>query len=95
MGEIKVTFGALQQGVADIQSTSGNLQGQLSDLQAYLKPIVSTWTGEAAELYQAKQQEWNTAQDNLNQILQKIGQALQAASDDFNAAERSNASLWG
>lgn len=95
MGQIKVTFGALQQGVADINSTSGNLQGQLSDLENYLKPIVSTWTGEAAELYQAKQAEWNTAQENLNTILRQIGNALSQASDDFAATERANANMWG
>lgn len=94
-GEILVTFAALKQGVADCQSTAANLDGQLSDLEGYLKPLVATWHGEARDLYHAKQQQWNQAQQELNQILQQISRALDSAADDFNAAERSNASLWG
>lgn len=94
-GEILVTFAALKQGVADCQRTASELDGRLSDLEGYLAPMVSTWHGEARDLYHAKQQQWNQAQQELNGILQQVARALDAAADDFNAAEKSNAGLWG
>lgn len=93
-GEILVTFAALKQGVQDCQRTAANLDGQLSDLEAYLKPLVATWSGDASELYNAKQQQWNQAQTEINQILQQISRALDAAADDFHAAENSNKGMW-
>lgn len=95
MSEILVTFAALKQGVADCTSTASNLDSQLNDLEGYLKPLVATWTGEAAELYNAKQQQWNQAQAELNQLMQQIARALDAAADDFQAAENSNKAMWG
>ena len=94
MSEILVTFSAIQQGQADVASTAGNLNGQLGDLKAYLAPMVSTWSGAAAENYNAKQRQWDEAAQALNEILAQIGRALGSAGDDFQAAENSNASMW-
>ena len=94
MSEILVTFSAIQQAQADCASTAANLNGQLSDLKAYLAPMVSTWTGAAAENYNAKQRQWDQAAADLNEILGQISRALGAAGDDFQAAENSNASIW-
>ncbi|NHC44035.1 WXG100 family type VII secretion target [Motilibacter aurantiacus] len=94
MSEILVTFSAISQGQADVASTASNLNGQLADLKSYLAPMVSTWTGAAAENYNAKQRQWDEAAAELNSILEQIGRALGAAGDDFQAAENSNASIW-
>jgi WXG100 family type VII secretion target len=94
MSEILVTFSAIQQGQADVASTASNLNGQLGDLKAYLAPMVATWSGAAAENYNAKQRQWDEAAQALNEILAQIGRALGSAGDDFQAAENSNASMW-
>lgn len=95
MGEIKVTFGAIHTAVSDIQQARGNMDGLLGDLEAYLRPLVADWEGEAASLYQAKKAQWTDAQQNLNQILAQIGTALGQAGEDFQATERANARMWG
>ena len=94
MSEILVTFSAIQQAQTDCAGTAAKLNGQLSDLRAYLAPMVSTWTGAAAENYDAKQRQWDRAAADLNEILGLISRALGAAVDDFRAAESSNASIW-
>ena len=94
MSEILVTFGALEAAQSDVAATTSNLNQQLADLKSYLAPMVSTWTGQAAELYQAKQQQWDRAAADLNQVLAQIGQALGAASEDFRTAEQSNTNVW-
>jgi ESAT-6 family protein len=94
MSEILVTFSALQQGQADVASTSSNLNTELADLKAYLAPMVATWSGAAAQNYNAKQQQWDQAAAELNEILATIGRALGTAGEDFQSAENSNASIW-
>jgi len=94
MSEILVTFSAIQQGRADVVASANNLNGQLGDLKAFLAPMVATWSGAAAENYNAKQRQWDEAAEALNEILAQIGRALGNAGDDFQATERSNASMW-
>jgi len=94
MSEILVTFSSIQQAQADCANTASNLNGQLSDLKSYLAPMVSTWSGAAAENYNAKQRQWDQAAQDLNEILQQISKALGSAGDDFQAAESSNANIW-
>ncbi|MQA83274.1 MAG: WXG100 family type VII secretion target [Streptosporangiales bacterium] len=95
MGQIQVTFGMLQQAVADTGATASNLEGKLGDLKGYLQPIVGEWDGEAKELWHAKQQQWDQAQQEINQMLQQISRALQQAAEDFQGAENANKAVWG
>ncbi|RZS90372.1 WXG100 family type VII secretion target [Motilibacter rhizosphaerae] len=94
MSEILVTFSAISQAQGDIATTSQNINSELADLKAYLAPLVATWSGQAAENYQAKQKQWDEAAAEINQILDAIGRAVGNAHDDFQAAESSNASIW-
>ena len=94
MSEILVTFSAIQAAQSDVSTTSTNINSELSDLKAFLAPMVATWSGTAAENYQAKQRQWDEAATELNNILAQIGRALGSAGDDFATAESSNANIW-
>lgn len=47
MSAIKYEFGAISAAAADINSTSGRINGLLGDLKATINPMVSTWEGES------------------------------------------------
>lgn len=94
MSEILVTFSSLHQAQTDVVSTAASLNHQLADLKSFLAPMVSTWSGAAAQNYQAKQRVWDSAAQDLNDVLARIGQALGAATEDFQRAEASNANVW-
>jgi WXG100 family type VII secretion target len=94
MSEILVTFSAIAGAQGDVNTAAARLNGQLGDLKAYLAPMVATWTGAAAENYNAKQRQWDEAAQALNEILAQIGRALGNAGDDFQSAEASNARMW-
>jgi len=53
---VLVTFAALAEAAQQIQSTYNNLNTKLTDLESQLKPVVSTWTGNASQNYQVQQQ---------------------------------------
>jgi 6 kDa early secretory antigenic target len=91
---VLVTFAALAEAAQSIQSTYNNLNNQLTDLENTLKPIVSTWTGNASENYQVQQQKWNQAQTDLNTVLQAIGKAVEAAHDAYTQTETANSNAW-
>ena len=93
-GTVLVTFAALANAAQSIQQTYGNLNQKLDDLHNQLAPIVSDWTGQAAENYQVQQQKWNQAQTDMNNVLQAISKAVEAAHDAYTQTESSNAGAW-
>ena len=93
-GEILVTFESIAQAQGDVAATSSSINGQLADLKSYLAPMVSSWTGAAAQDYQAKQAQWDSAARDLNTVLAQIGAALGTAHDNYNQAETANRNTW-
>ncbi len=89
--EIKVTFSALSTAQTDVAATAGRIRTQLEDLKKFLAPMVSTWSGQAAEDYQATQRKWDTSANDLAQVLAQIGTALGAAHDNYRQTEQANA----
>lgn len=94
-GQILVTFETIAQAAQSVNQTQNNLNQKLQDLQSMLRPIVSDWTGTAAEAYQAKQRQWDQAQTDLNTVLQNVSKVLETANDAYRQTESSNTSAWG
>ncbi|RZT88343.1 WXG100 family type VII secretion target [Pseudonocardia sediminis] len=92
--EIKVTFSALSTAQTDVAATAGRIRAQLEDLKKFLAPMVSTWSGQAAEDYQVTQRKWDTSANDLAQVLAQIGTALGAAHDNYRQTEQANAARW-
>ena len=94
-GSILVTFAAIAEASQNVNNTSNMLNQKLDDLQRQLQPLVANWEGQAAENYQAKQRQWNSAQQQLTQVLAAIGKVLEQAHDSYSSVEKSNAASWG
>lgn len=93
-GHIMVTFETIAQASQSVNQTQNNLNQKLQDLQSMLRPIVSDWTGASAEAYQAKQRQWDMAQQDLNQVLAQVSKVLETAHDAYRQTESSNTSAW-
>ena len=94
MGEIKVTFGALEAARSDVAGTATRISGRLDELRRVVRPLAATWEGQAAQEYQARQRQWDTATADLSRVLADIGRALGEAHDGYRATETANAGLW-
>jgi early secretory antigenic target protein ESAT-6 len=94
MSEIRVTFGALEAARGDVAGTAARMSSQLDDLKRFLAPLVSSWEGQAAQEYQARQRQWDTAAAELTAVLAQVGVALGAANDSYRQVEASNAARW-
>jgi ESAT-6 family protein len=93
-GHILVTFGAINEAAMDTDAVASRIAQQLSDLHAYLAPMVASWSGQASTEYQALQAKWNASADDLNQVLRQMAQALRTAGDNYSNTERKNSSIW-
>ncbi len=94
MSEIKVTFGELSAAQQSVATTSQRISGQLDELKRYLAPLAATWEGQAAQDYQLKQRQWDTAAADLTAVLAQIGVALGSANDNYRLVEQANARRW-
>jgi len=94
-GHIQVTFGAVNEAAIDTDSIASQIAQQLSDLKAYLAPLVASWSGEASSDFQALQTKWDASANDLNQVLRQISQSLRTAGDNYLHTERSNKQIWG
>lgn len=93
-GHILVTFGAVNEAAMDTDSIATQIAQQLSDLRAYLAPLVASWSGEAAAEYQALQSKWDASATDLNQVLRQMSQSLRTAGDNYLNTEKTNSSIW-
>ncbi|MBV9843519.1 MAG: WXG100 family type VII secretion target [Kutzneria sp.] len=94
-GRVQVTFAEVAQAASDINNIHQNIESHLDQLKSKLQPIVSEWTGAAAESYQEAQHRWDSSAADLFATLAAIGGAVRQAGEGYEAAEGSAKKLWG
>ncbi|GGC64947.1 WXG100 family type VII secretion target [Hoyosella rhizosphaerae] len=91
---IKYNFGQIEALRADLASSTAAMNSNLADLKSFLAPLVSDWTGGAAEAYQVQQRRWDEAAQGLNQVLESIGRAVGTGNEQMADAERAAMNQW-
>lgn len=94
MTEIKVSFGELGNAQQCVASTSQRMTAQLAELKGFLAPMVAGWSGQAAEDYQLRQRQWDSAAADLTAVLAQIGVAVGHANEGYQQVESANARRW-
>jgi 6 kDa early secretory antigenic target len=87
-GLLLVNFGSLSQASADIDKALGELQSQLGQLKQDAAPLVETWDGLAQAAYRERQNKWETAANDLSEILRQIKIAVEESASDYQDTER-------
>lgn len=91
---ILVRFGALDGAAADCRNTARHIASQLTELRAAVVRVTHHWEGLAEDGYRTRQAEWDRSAADLNQVLERIGAALDAAGQQYAGTEARNASMW-
>lgn len=91
---ILVRFSTLQSASDEVQSAVQFVDEQLSQLDKYIADLKVKWKGDGASAYASKQDEWNRAARNLNQVLAKVTPALKKAHETYTQVEQQNKSVW-
>ncbi|MCV7431725.1 WXG100 family type VII secretion target [Mycolicibacterium bacteremicum] len=79
----------------EIHTISARFNAALEDLRGQIAPLQQTWTAQAAEAYRAEQLRWNQSAAALNDILQRLGNAVRDGADEVSATDRRAAGAWG
>jgi ESAT-6 family protein len=88
-------FAGLSQGAAAFAQTASALQTELEDLESKLRAKLAAWEGDAQSAYHTYQQQWSRSAQDMQQVVTQLGTAISDSNDNYQAAERSNSTMWG
>jgi early secretory antigenic target protein ESAT-6 len=77
-----------------LAQTANSLEEKLERLRAELGALDLEWHGADREAYERLQAQWDSAAQNLVQILRALGSVLATAAETYQAAEQGNAGTF-
>lgn len=77
-----------------VRGTSDRMQAESTAMMAQLTQLQSSWTGTAANAFQACVEEWRGAQAHLEQALASISLAMANAATQYADADQYSAGLF-
>ncbi len=96
MGDFtKANFGTLSQGASEFASTYSQLVSTVDAMDSKLRTSLNTWTGSAQAAYYECKALWDAAMADMAVVVQQLGQVIDVANHNFQAAENANTGLWG
>lgn len=91
----RANFSGLQTAQADFGLSYRALVDTLDDLERDLESKLAQWEGSARSAYYEAKKQWDSAAAHMGQVLQQLGVVIGDAHENYSAAERRNAGLWG
>lgn len=94
MTQYQVDSDAVLTATGAVRATIGRLEGEVGALNGQLANLQSSWTGQAASAFQSVFAEWRATEQRVQENLAALGQALNAAAQQYSDIEASNARLF-
>jgi len=88
--EIRYNFPVLLSAADSCASNVKRLSGDLDGLKQRLQPLLSTWDGDAKQAYYTRQSQWESAANDLRDLLGQIERALRASAEKMQSREAAN-----
>ncbi|BBE21694.1 hypothetical protein MN0502_05770 [Arthrobacter sp. MN05-02] len=79
---------------SQVQGTISRLQAEVNSMQAGLRDLEGIWTGQAASNFQQLVLQWRATQQQVEESLAGINEALSLATRQYADAEQSNARMF-
>ncbi len=95
MTEIRYNFAGLNAAAESCNGAVRNMTGELDGLKSGIAPLLATWDGEAREAYFQRQTEWESAANDLRDLLGRIERALRESAAKMQAREAANRGKFG
>ena len=76
------------------QATMERIRSDVGGLMAQLTGLQSTWTGQASAAFQAAVGQWRATQQQVEQSLESLNQALGLSATQYLEVEHANARLF-
>jgi len=88
VARIKVTPEQVHEVANQFKQASQQSQDMVSRLQATMSSLQPEWEGMTQQRFYAEYEQWKTSMGQFVQLLQSIGQQLDAIADRFAAADQ-------
>ncbi|GIJ79980.1 WXG100 family type VII secretion target [Micromonospora phaseoli] len=93
--EIRYNFAGLNAAADSCGGAVKNLTGELDGLKSGIAPLLATWDGDAREAYFRRQADWESAANDLRDLLGRIERALRESAAKMQAREAANRAKFG
>jgi len=92
---MKYNFPEMLALAADIHSNAGKLTETHDELKNYVSRLASSWEdGKARESYLQVQAQWDSAHNDLIDVLNTIAKTVESGTNDMQSTENKNAMSW-
>lgn len=88
---LSVNHGSLDQASQDLTTAAKDIEARLDRLEGELKPLQSDWSGQAKEAYRRAKAEWDSAINEMVQLLAKTGQTVSSSNQEYLQADKRGA----
>ncbi|MDI5979463.1 WXG100 family type VII secretion target [Amycolatopsis magusensis] len=92
---IVVNYETINKAAEDCTATGGELEARFEELKSQLAPLVDSWTGDAMEAWNQRQDEWNRSLDEMKSLLARIATALPQIADGYQATDKGVGNMFG
>ncbi|MFI0977477.1 WXG100 family type VII secretion target [Streptomyces sp. NPDC021093] len=94
-GIIHVEYKSVDQAAEDMRMQTQRIKSLVTALNEELAGLRGAWQGADASTYGGLQNQWNSATEQLGQVLTKHSATLNEISDLYRKHENRNAQEWG
>ena len=91
---IRVNHGALDAAAADMAQTVKQIDDRLNRLESELEPLRSDWTGQAQQAYAVAKSKWDTAIQEMRNLLDETHTNVYQSNAEYMAADRRGAAQF-
>ncbi|HEX5860618.1 MAG TPA: WXG100 family type VII secretion target [Nocardioides sp.] len=92
---LRVDHGGLDTAAADLFATVREIDDRLNRLEDELAPLRSEWVGNAQQAYAMAKGRWDAAIAEMNELLGQTSKAVHQSNEEYRAADRRGAALFG
>ncbi|MDO9457852.1 WXG100 family type VII secretion target [Nocardioides sp.] len=92
---IRVNHSALEHAAADMQQTVKDIDDRLNRLESELQPLRNDWAGNAQQSYTVAKGKWDTAIQEMKDLLNETHTSVTQSNLDYQAADAKGAAQFG
>jgi early secretory antigenic target protein ESAT-6 len=91
MDGIRVNHAGLEAAAQDLKTGVNDIDNRLNQLEQDLAPLRSDWSGQAQASYTQAKAKWDTAIQEMKDLLDQTSQTVTRSNQDYQAADKRGA----
>ncbi|MER7795285.1 WXG100 family type VII secretion target [Streptomyces sp. NPDC097640] len=92
--DLKVHYGSVEQTANDIDSGAKVVRKQMDDLLAAVKRVTDGWEGEAHQMMQSAEKQWNARATHIEATLKQVAAKIRDGSMAYQATDKKASTLF-